>query len=198
MAVVEASGTSRRRRLVAAGVLALAMAVVGGLALTLGDDDDRAPVASDPFGPNWTGVAERVKAAGLPAQGTEAPGAPHSHQTLNVFVRGEYIPVPVNIGIPPGGDGMPPLHTHTADGTLHVEGVARASLGQFMQVWGVPFSAQRLGPYRSSGAEIVRVWVKEPGDDIFVESREFEDLRLRDGQEIYVAYGTREDSPIHE
>ena len=183
-----------RLRLVAVMALAVALAAVVALAVS-GGGSNAQTAAANPFGPHWSGVSDRVRAAGLPAQGTEAAGAPHSHQQLYVVVRGRRVPVPSNIGIPPGGDTMPPLHTHTPDGTLHVEGVARATLGQFMQVWGVSFSADQLGPYRNRGAESVRMWVKPPGSDVFEESKAFERLKLRDGQAIFIAYGTRAQAP---
>lgn len=65
-----------------------------------------------------------------------------------------------------------------------------------MQVWGVPFSRQQLGPYRADARRKIVLLVKPKGDETFRESREFEKLQLRDGDEIYVVYGTPEQSPV--
>ncbi len=71
----------------------------------------------------------------------------HSHPVLEIYVKGEKQPIPVNIGI--GGKysslpmGMSPIHTHddAVDGIIHLEfsGVVRKSditLGEFLKTWG--------------------------------------------------------------
>lgn len=185
----------RLRRFGLLGVAVAAVAVVAVVALS-GQSNPGADAGAgeDPFGPHPDGLAERVEQAGLPANGMEAPGAPHIHSRLKVYVDGREVPIPVNIGI--AGQQMAPLHTHETDGTIHQEGVAKATLGQFMTVWGVPFSATRLGPHRAGGANRVRMWVKQPGKDRFTESKSFGSLELRDRQEIYLAYGPDEKAPI--
>lgn len=75
-----------------------------------------------------------------------------------------------------------------------VEG--KFSLGQFMRVWDVPFSRRQLGRYRADGPRKVVVLVRTKDTKVFRERREFENLQLRDGDEVYVVYGTPEQSPI--
>jgi hypothetical protein len=70
-----------------------------------------------------------------------------------------------------------------------VENAVDPTLGQLFEIWGVPFSADQLGPYENEGDERVRVWVDgEP-------SQEFEDAVLEDGQEVVVGYGTAAEMP---
>lgn len=65
-----------------------------------------------------------------------------------------------------------------------------------MAVWGVALGRDRLGPCLADRRREVTVFVKEPGKKRLDESSEIEDLQLRDGQEVYVAYGTPQESPI--
>jgi hypothetical protein len=75
--------------------------------------------------------------------------AMHIHPHLEVRMDGKPITVPVNIGISPslykahsldqyaGMHGMAPLHTHSDDGTIHVESnvVRNYTLGEFLDIW---------------------------------------------------------------
>lgn len=63
--------------------------------------------------------------------GTDVPCLPHGHQnlalhihpTLQLFVQGEEVPVGANIGI--SRTCMAEVHTHEADGMLHIESTDR-------------------------------------------------------------------------
>jgi hypothetical protein len=85
----------------------------------------------------------------------------HVHAHLTVFVRGVAKEVPAAIGIAnPQAQNTPQgpfigsgscfywLHTHAADGIIHVESPVRAtySLGQFFDIWGEPLSTNKVGP----------------------------------------------------
>lgn len=176
----------QRRRLRTAGAATLVViAVVAGLLLVR--PWDREPAAA--FGYSSDGVSERVAAAGL------KPGdGPHIHPKLNVVIRDNPIAVPANMGI---GAAHQPMHTHATDGTIHVEGAAGATtIGQFMALWGVAFSRDRLGPYRSTGSERVRMWVKSAKGRLFKELRPDSTAKLTDGEELYLFYGRPSQAPI--
>ena len=179
----------RRRRttvgLAAAAILAAVAAVVlVGVSGTGGDD-------ADAFEAKPAGLQKRLSEAKLPL------ASDHFHPTVKVFVGGTEVPVPDNIGVGEGGVSAP-LHKHPGDDLLHAEGLkdGELTLAQVMKIWGVPLSPERLGPHKADGQRAVRMWVKAPGAERFVESREFGRLRLRDAAEIYLAYGTPEQSPI--
>ena len=86
----------------------------------------------------------------------------HIHAHLSVFVDGQPRQVPLAIGIAPpvqasstpvgsfasGGSCFYWLHTHVADGVIHVESPSQKlyTLGQFFDVWGLPLSTSQVGP----------------------------------------------------
>ena len=85
----------------------------------------------------------------------------HIHAHLTVFDRGQARTIPYGIGIQaPRPLGTPAgifvgggacffyLHTHSADGIIHIESpVTRTyTLGNFFDVWGQPLGSNRVGP----------------------------------------------------
>jgi hypothetical protein len=144
-----------------------------------------------PFGQHYAGLAQRRQAAHVPTMMDTMNSSVHLHPLLRVYVRGKQIPLPANIGIDPAQDAMQMagLHTHDTSGTIHVEGVAAARLGQFFRVWGVPLSARQLGPYRATGDDAVRMWVDGKSSTVFGQ------LKLADGQRIVVSFGPKSAPP---
>ncbi|MGH9380088.1 MAG: hypothetical protein ACRD2Z_05700 [Thermoanaerobaculia bacterium] len=183
----------KRKRLVGlatAGVLGAALvAALVAVALAGGGSDGTAS-PDEPFGTHYEGLEERRLAAGVPVMSDASQGE-HIHPELAVYVNGEQMEVAANIGIDPSRppEQMAGLHTHDTSGTIHVENAADPTLGQFFQIWGVPFSETQLGPHQSEGAATVRIWVDGKP------STAFGDLKLEDGQEIVVAYGEPSEMP---
>jgi hypothetical protein len=85
----------------------------------------------------------------------------HIHAHLTVFVDGAARQIPYGIGIPgarvqntpqgqfvEGGSCFYWLHTHSADGIIHIESPVRRTftLGDFFDIWGEPLSSARVGP----------------------------------------------------
>jgi hypothetical protein len=186
----------RRAALVPLALGVLALAGIGVAVLRSGGKDPSSPsppkaAANAAFGQHYDGLVQRREAAQVPTMMDTMGSTAHFHPRIEVVVDGKQVPVPVNIGIDPRVDGMQMagLHTHDAKGTIHVEGMASATLGQFFAVWGVPFSATRLGPYKARGDAKVRMWVdRKP-------SRDFGAQKLADGQRIVVSYGTQRRPP---
>jgi hypothetical protein len=108
--------------------------------------------------------------AGSPAAGSSIDGiscAPleqlvyHIHVHLTIFVTGTQRQVPYGVGIAPplqihstpngpfvaGGACFSWLHTHAADGIIHVESPVQRTytLGQFFDVWKQPLGRRQLG-----------------------------------------------------
>jgi hypothetical protein len=181
----------RSRRLRATGVVVAAAAILAGVAVltTLGSGSGGKGLpagSSQPFGQHYEGLERRRVAAGVSTMA--APSASeHTHPHLAVWVNGERVTVPADIGIDPREDPgqMAGLHTHDDGGTIHNEGQADATLGQFFAVWGVPFSNDRLGPYRAGNGRIVQLWVDGKP------SQAWGRLRLADGQDIRVTFGPK-------
>jgi hypothetical protein len=108
--------------------------------------------APGPAGPEGVPIPA---AAPLASTATSATGGPvdgiscqtaeqtifHIHAHLTIFVNGSPRQVPAGIGIP--GSCLYWLHTHQADGIIHIESPIHRTytLGQLFDEWG-----QRLGP----------------------------------------------------
>jgi hypothetical protein len=69
----------------------------------------------------------------------------HVHAHLSLFVNGEQLAIPANIGILQNGNTFTfyTLHCHDATGIIHVEAAAPATftLSQFFDIWGEPLSS---------------------------------------------------------
>jgi hypothetical protein len=181
-----------RQRLVAGYFVAalLVAAMVAGLIVVIASGNGSDLSSDDPFAPQYEGLEDRRTAAGVPTMAEG--GGEHFHPSLEVYVRGEKVPVPANIGIDPTQppQRMAGLHTHDTTGTIHNEAGTGSTLGQFFEIWGVEFSSSRLGPYEEASAEDkVRMWVD--GES----SQEFGDLKLADGQQIVIAFGSDAETP---
>jgi hypothetical protein len=85
----------------------------------------------------------------------------HIHAHLTVFVNGTARQIPAAIGIPgaqatntaqgpfiEGGTCFYWLHTHAADGIIHIESPVQRTytLGNFFDEWGQPLSTGQVGP----------------------------------------------------
>ncbi len=104
----------------------------------------------------------------------------HIHAHLTVFVAGKARVIPYGIGIEPplGGKNTKAgafvaqgkcfswLHTHVADGLIHVESPVRRTytLGEFFDIWGQPLSRTQIGPARGAVTAIVnsQVYTGDP------------------------------------
>ena len=181
----------RQRRIRVYAIAAGAVAVIaGGAAFVLlgGLESDPA----DAFAAHPDGIDNRVTKARI------TPGGDHFHPIVRVVANGEPVPIPPNVLEDGSGKPAVPMHFHEGDEKLHAEGVKEGTLtlGQFMTIWGVPLTPSRLGEYRAGGNRKVSVLVKPKGKDRFTETNEFGRLQLHEGDEVYVMYGTREQSPI--
>ena len=160
----------------AAGALvALVLAPAAAAALT-------PPPAPGPVGPEGVPIPQ-VKPLALqqsPKLGEKIDGIPcerieklvfHIHAHLAIFVNGKQRQVPFGIGIGPPlrGQNFPAgpfvmsggcfmwLHTHTADGIIHMEAPTQISftLGELLDIWGQKLSSPRVGPARGTVTALV-------------------------------------------
>ncbi|HZS24973.1 MAG TPA: hypothetical protein VFA30_08290 [Gaiellaceae bacterium] len=88
----------------------------------------------------------------------------HIHAHLTIFDDGVARSIPAGIGIVPpreaqttpagpfvvGGQCFYWLHTHAADGIVHIESPTKKiyTLGDFFDIWGQPLGPNRVGPLR--------------------------------------------------
>jgi hypothetical protein len=118
------------------------------------------PIPSAP----WLGDTSKV-AQGQTVDGTECLGSEqtlfHIHAHLTLFVGGTARQLPYGIGITSpkveqtaqgafvgGGTCFYWLHTHAADGIIHIESPVQRTftLGNFFDIWGEPLSRTQVGP----------------------------------------------------
>lgn len=141
--------------------------------------------------PPWalpTDAPSRVKAAGLSLgqMGT----AEHYHAHLDILVDGQPVPVPVNIGIDPNSGQMSAVHTHTADGVIHIEAATKGqpfTLGQVFTEWNVRLSTDRIGSLAADSSNTLTAYVngkKVTGNPAMI--------RLATHQEIAIVYGPKD------
>jgi hypothetical protein len=113
--------------------------------------------------------------------------AAHYHPLLQVFVDGQQVAVPANIGIDPETGAMSALHTHTADGVIHIEADhadETFTLGQFFTEWGLVLTSKRIGGVRAAPGRTVEITVNGASYDGDPAS-----LRLEPDQQIVVRVG---------
>ncbi len=144
-----------------------------------------------PWPANTEELQQRLRAIGL-APLTEEGQLQHTHQHLDIFVDGEPVEVPGDLGI---GDGfISDLHTHKEypPGIIHVESPAQETftLGQFFAVWGVPLSATCIGSLCAKGDKELKAWVD--GEPV---SGDPTRIVLAERQQIALAYGTPAQEP---
>ena len=173
-------------------VATIAMAVlVGG-----GPSDDRSATVSGgssglqagwpPWPPETSSLHIRVGDLDLPAEGE----AFHVHALLRVYVDGEEVEVPANIGIAPASGMMVSIHTHDDSGKIHMEAAEPHpfTLTEVFTVWGVQFSQQQLGGLKATGDKKLEVLANGRP----VDPRTYE---LKDGDKLVVAYGKPGSAP---
>ncbi|MET7714476.1 hypothetical protein [Streptomyces sp. NPDC005407] len=175
----EARAQGRRRLLTILVATVAVLAVIAGITIALvstsgGGPSGAAPEAGIPTAPMttasgrttdppWSAPADpaaRVRAAGLPMLGEEG-NVEHIHAHLDVIVDGKPVLVPANIGIDEQAQQISPLHTHEANGVIHIESPVKAtfSLGQFMTEWEVALTQDSIGGLKADVGNSFRAYV---------------------------------------
>ncbi len=186
----------RRNRQIAIAGLAVVVAVVVVFAVTRPKSSSKAAsstgtlpgvlTGAPPWPANAADLSARLEKMDLPAPG----GAMHIHAHLDVFVDGNPVEVPGDIGLGPGVESS--IHTHSTDGVIHMEAASAATftLGEFFDVWGVRFTPTCIGGSCASGDQKL---------ELFVDGKPYTGdpagLALGDHQEVVVAFGTEAQLP---
>lgn len=141
-----------------------------------------------PWLPEYTSLVARYQALQFPPNGDESY---HIHALLHVYVAGQPVTVPANLGISMAARLESPLHTHNTSGIIHVEAGRPFPfrLADIFAVWGVAFTDHQLGGYIDSGDERVRVYVN--GQPVVDPTH----YVLKDRDNIVVAYGASDSFP---
>lgn len=127
---------------------------------------------------------------GLPIDGiqcNQSEGAVvHIHAHLQLFDRGRRVTVPAYIGISPAGNCLYWLHTHAADGIIHIESPVNKTftLGEFFNIWQQPLSRTRADGIAAPRGHRLRVTVNGrvwPGDPRAIPLRDHEEIVIQNG-----------------
>jgi hypothetical protein len=159
-------------------------------------------IAAIAIGVAYGVVSGAFSSLAAPAHGTE-PIVLHHHAKLSIKIDGKSVTIPGNIGIDsnlyknhafdaygmkmPNMPSMPvmaPVHTHDAEGTIHIEStkVRDYTLGDFFSVWGVTFTDTCIMDKCNDGAKTVKMFVSgQP-------NTEFGNHVLKDGEQITIEY----------
>jgi hypothetical protein len=143
-------------------------------------------VGPPPWLPETADLRTRLDEIGVPALTAEGE-ALHTHQHLDLFVDGQSVPVPADIGINVAAGFLAPIHTHDTTGIIHVESptVRDFTLGGFFDIWGVRFGAHCIGGECDGNGRSLEVFVN--GKRVSGDPRA---VKLEPHQEIVVALGT--------
>src|SRR6476661_8459322 len=173
------AAAAQRRRLIGYGVAGLlTLAVVIGIVVVIASggsssssgtpatNGNSVPAAAEvgvqttppPWEPEYDHLSERLQALGLPGLNEQIF---HIHALLHVYVNGKPVTVPANIGLKEPTGPFSPIHTHDTSGIIHMEADQQYpfTLGEFFAVWGVRFSNDQLGSYKSNGNEKLTAYV---------------------------------------
>lgn len=99
---------------------------------------------------HWPDGDTSVGGQGQPVAGLEClvslPQTYHVHAHLSIFLNGQQLAVPSDVGIvaqSPTSNCLYPVHTHNMTGMIHLEAAAPTTftLGQFFSIWGQPLES---------------------------------------------------------
>jgi hypothetical protein len=132
----------------------------------------------------------------------------HVHTHLTIFVNGQARVIPYGIGVPGAqavqtadgayvetGSCFYWLHTHQEDGIIHVESPSATltfTLREFFAEWGIPLSADQVGPATGK----LTVFFAAPGKKVGIYKGNPANLPLGDHYQIQIDVGTPIVKPV--
>ena len=143
----------------------------------------------------WGGAAQRKEKIGLEEMSsrevalrstTDMATEYHIHPELSIFVNGNEVLVPTNLGVT--DTGMTSIHTHDEKGVIHVESPIKKdfTLGDFFAVWGKDFSSAKLLDSEINGNTEIRMTVN--GQEVST----YENTVLGDKDKIVIRYQAKQ------
>ena len=136
-------------------------------------------------------LEKRLSEIGLPDL-TQESSVLHTHQHIDIFVNGQRVAVPANIGLDDAKGFIAIIHTHDETGIAHIESpvAGKFYLGQFFDIWGVRLSSDCIGSYCNNGDQVLKIFVD---GNLFNGDPRTVELQAR--QEITITYGTADQLP---
>ena len=189
----------RTRSLLLGGILGLAVVALVVIVMTSRSGEPSTTPSGElpgmmtsttPWGNNVEDLAARLEILNLPGLSEEVL---HRHTRLEIYVNGQPVEVPANLGINQDAGIFSPLHTHDVDGVIHTESDDpnfSPNLGTLFDVWGLRLTDDCIGAYCAEGDKELRIYVD--GEEVTGDPRE---VPLTDLSVIVVTYGTEEQLP---
>jgi hypothetical protein len=143
---------------------------------------------------HWSAGDTATGAQGQTMQGLDClvsmPETYHVHTHVSIFLNGEALSVPQEIGIVPQGTGecFYSIHTHDRSGKIHIEAAAAGTftLGQLFAIWGQPLTNTNIAGMTGLP---VSVYVTDNG--VVTEATDnWTAIELKSHREITIAVGT--------
>jgi|JI10StandDraft_1071094.scaffolds.fasta_scaffold132054_2 hypothetical protein len=139
----------------------------------------------------WSGASKRKERSELESMSsrdvalrstTDMATEYHIHPELSIFVNGQEMLIPTNLGVK--ATGMTAIHTHDEKGVIHVEAPIQKdfTLGDFFAVWGKDFSSTKL--LDNAVNENTEIVVTVNGQKVDT----YENTILRDKDKIVISY----------
>jgi hypothetical protein len=144
---------------------------------------------------NWPSGNTTAGGTGQTVEGLDClPNMPenyHVHTHVSVFLNGEALAIPPDIGIVPqtaGGNCYYNVHTHDRSGKIHVEAEAPGTftLGQLFAIWGQPLEGANIAGI--TGLPVV-VYVTDAGV-VSRPSGDWHAIELTSHREVTIQLGT--------
>jgi hypothetical protein len=194
--VAEPNPFLRRWPILAAALAAIVVVVVIAFVTTRPASVPSGPVSglhtgAPPWSPDNVNLRARLEADGLQVLTAEGQ-VQHTHQHLDLFVDGQRVTIPPDIGIDRVNLILSPIHTHDGTGIIHVESpiIREFTLGEFFDVWGVRFDAHCVGGTCDGNGRVLSVF--RNGQPVTGDARA---IVLDAHEEIVVAIGTSAQLP---
>jgi hypothetical protein len=143
---------------------------------------------------HWSDGNTATGAQGQPVANLECmasmPETYHVHTHVSIFLNGEALSVPPEIGIVPqtSGECFYSIHTHDKSGKIHIEAAAPGTftLGQLFAIWGQPLVNTNIAGLTGMP---VSVYVTDNGVVTEV-ADDWQSIELKSHREITIAVGT--------
>ena len=143
---------------------------------------------------HWSDGDTATGAQGQVVSGLECmasmPETYHVHTHVSIFLNGEALSVPPEVGIvaQTAGECFYSIHTHDKSGKIHIEAAAPGTftLGQLFAIWGQPLLNTNIAGMTGLP---VAVYVTDNG--VVTEAVDnWQDIELKSHREITIAVGT--------
>ena len=142
-----------------------------------------AVIAAGVVGAVFYKPAPALAVSGVECHGTEST-THHVHSHLDLFVDGQRQEIPAQIGILSSPSCLFWLHTHSADGVIHVESPTKKefTLGQFLDIWSQTHAGSKP-LFDAVANKTVTAYVN--GTQV----QDYRSIQLESRKQIVLAYG---------